>query len=1137
MNNFITNQKDIRGKDTKDSKTLKGRIKQIIKGTGELKFLVGFFYFSGLQELYESIKDNKYNINIKILVGLQVDILLNRVNEISDSFDDENSDEEKIDLFFKSLEKAINNDEQDIEEFYTQVEFFIKLIEENRLTIRKTEDPNHAKLYIFKLAGLFKDVSGDGNFITGSSNLTRSGLVSQNEFNVEIKDYGLDTAEEYFDELWDSAIEITEDDVNRRKLLDFMKNGSQTAFVTPFEAYALVLKSYLELHKQKELKPVIIKLLEDNNYKKYSYQLDAVKQALTIIDEYNGVIIADVVGLGKSVIASLIAKSLGKRGLILSPPGLMGNQDNNSGWHGYLNHFKLNDWHIESTGKLDSAIKFLSNNSDIEVVIIDEAHRFRNEDTSSYELLSAITKNKKVILLTATPFNNNPSDIFSLLKLFIIPGKSPITLDENLEYKFKRYKALFNKLLYIFKHYNPSTPITDKKRKKRMRALRYYNDLILDGPIDISLVQKRSKGLGNEIKTIIAPIIIRRNRIDLKSDYQYKREVTNLSNVRDPQEIFYELTDEQFDFYDQIINSYFKEEDGLFVGAIYQPFLYEKKRDTKKEEENKSSVYWQQKNLFDFMRRLLIKRFESSFGAFYKTIDNFINTHKIVLNFIEKSGKYILDRKLIEKIYGSTSEEIEVELLNFAQKLKENEIEGNNKIYDIDTFELKDEFLIDITNDITLFELIKEKIDSLDLKNSDPKREAVLAELNNILIDKLSNEPERKVIVFTEFTDTLDHIKEGLKSKEKVLFMEKNLNKKFLNNLYSNFDASYKKEKKDKYNTLITTDKLSEGFNLNRAGAVINYDIPWNPTRVIQRLGRINRIGEKVFDELIIRNIFPTKEGNDVIKSKEIAAQKMFLIHNTLGEDSKIFSPDETPTASELYDRINSNPENLEEESFITTIRNRFEDIKKDYPEVIEKINKLPFRVKTAKKYSKDELIVVRKKALSLFTQTVIKVQKKEKSINKVIELPMDSLLQSIECDYNENKLKLSKNFWIDYKKIKEYKPTIRKGSNTKEISIEQKALNNLKFSLRNFNQELEDNNLLLFVKTLIKDINKYHILPKYSLRRIQENDLSKENKIDDFINEITYIKNRFGSNYLDLILKNIKGQKKEVIIAIENQK
>src|SRR5690606_18810100 len=136
-----------------------------------------------------------------------------------------------------------------------QVGFFVQMISEGRLEIRKTENPNHAKLYLFHLNEDQAEKQGmPGQFITGSSNLTRAGLHNQEEFNVEIKDYGYNEAVQYFDDLWERAIPITEDEENRKVLIDFIQNKTQVATVTPFEAYCLVIKTYLDLYNQDDEK-------------------------------------------------------------------------------------------------------------------------------------------------------------------------------------------------------------------------------------------------------------------------------------------------------------------------------------------------------------------------------------------------------------------------------------------------------------------------------------------------------------------------------------------------------------------------------------------------------------------------------------------------------------------------------------------------------------------------------------------------------------------------------------------------------------------------------------------------------------------------------------------------------------------
>jgi len=489
----------------------------------------------------------------------------------------------------------------DTENFYNQVTFFVEMLEQKRLIIRKTENPNHAKLYLFRLNQKQAEIQAmQGQFITGSSNLTRAGLHNQEEFNVEIKDYGFLEAEKYFDEVWERAIPITEIDNRKEFLIQFIQHKSQAASITPFEAYALILKTFLDLQQQKHIKPEVEDLLEKIGYKKFSYQTDAVNQALNIINEYNGVIIADVVGLGKSVIASLIAKNIGKRGIVICPPGLIGDKDYLTGWYGYLNDFELHNWDIESRGRLDVLAETI-NNKNYEVVIVDEAHYFRNQDTSDYESLQVICKNKTVILLTATPFNNSPSDIFSLLKLFIIPGKSGITINDNIEALFRGYSYRYSKLSEINKYWD------SKDDKKRRKAEQLYTTILGEPlPIDIALVREETQKLANQIKHVISPVVIRRNRLDLRRDKEYQREIGDLSEIQDPKELFYELSPIENEFYDKILNDYFIE-DGRFTGAIYQPFRYELVVDEDKLDEEGNRAYVQQRNLYDFMRRLLVK--------------------------------------------------------------------------------------------------------------------------------------------------------------------------------------------------------------------------------------------------------------------------------------------------------------------------------------------------------------------------------------------------------------------------------------------------------------------------------------------------------------------------------------------------
>ena len=628
-NNFITNA---------SQRSLKGRIHKLIKHSQELKFLVGFFYFSGWQELVEALKVRD-DLNIQILVGLDTDMHLGRVLEVADPNAGGCTQQELAGRFFASLRTAMQDETLDTQEFYEQVTFFMLLLEDGRLQIRKTFDPNHAKLYLFRLDEPGQSlINAPGRFITGSSNLTRSGLLGQHEFNVEIGDYGWADAEAYFDDLWATAIPLSELDERREQIIRIIRRQTQVAEITPFEAYVLMLKTYLDLMEQRALRPQVKRLMVERGYRIYRYQEEAVQQALTVLEEYGGVILADVVGLGKSIIASWLARERNGRGLVICPPALIGDsQTKSTGWHKYLNDFGLYDWDVYSLGALDKVQEFLAlYGDDITTILVDEAHRFRNEDTEAYERLSQICANRGVILLTATPFNNAPADIFALLKLFIPPGKSTLTLDEKLAARFARYNSEFRILSYILRYHGAGG-------EKQARAEKYYTDSFdLPPPIDVLRTKRRVKQMADEIRAVIEPIVIRRNRLDLKRDPVYAQEITELSEVADPIELFFELTPEQSAFYDQVINEYFGE-GGQFRGAIYQPYAYEHRRELTKLDEEGNFTFQQQRNLYEFMRRLLVKRFESSFGAFANSISNFIRIHTIVLAFIKKTGRYILE--------------------------------------------------------------------------------------------------------------------------------------------------------------------------------------------------------------------------------------------------------------------------------------------------------------------------------------------------------------------------------------------------------------------------------------------------------------------------------------------------------------
>lgn len=1124
MKNFITNS---------GVENLKKRLIELIGKSEELKFLVGFFYFSGIRELYEALKKNPVQ-KVKVLVGLNVDIANFGMVELADE-DSHMSDEERTFKFFESIKKSLNTATFDTQEFYEQVRFFIQEIRDGKLVIRKTFNPNHAKLYLFKLEE--GQVGRKNLFVTGSSNLTRAGLSTQNEFNVEISDFGFDDAEKYFDELWDEAVKITEHEESKKKLIEIVEKETLIKEISPFEAFVIVLKTYLDSFESRDVGGSLLKILEENGYTYYQYQIDAVKQALAIIESNNGVIIADVVGLGKSIIACAVAREIKKRGIVICPPGLIGDRNKNSGWKKYIEEFKLHDWEVRSLGDLENIADFVSKYNDIEVVIVDEAHRFRNQDTKDYEILKNICRNKIVILLTATPFNNRPGDILALLKLFIAPKKSSITLEDNLVDKFMVFKGTFDRLGYIKKYWNSP----DVKKRKKAEA--HYRAFFGEGVINLEKVKKRSHYLAKQIRNVIEPVTIRRNRLDLQHNPYYKDEVKNLSKIADPKEWFFELTKEQSGFYDLVIDRYFGEPEsgGEFKGAIYRPFEYEIERKNITDEklsEKENRQFMQQRNLYDFMRRLLVKRFESSFGSFEQSIKNFKRITEKILEFVKKTGKgdyykgeYILDRSLLEKIYDLDLDDIENALTDYTDKINNGEYPKNHKVYKIKDFKYKEDFIGHIKSDMELFDKILKQLSKLDLVKNDPKTGCLLENIKQEMKQKLAKgEPKRKIVIFSEYLDTVKYLAPILEKSfnGKVLVVERDLSANKIMQINKNFDASYT-DQDDDYDILFASDKISEGFNLNRAGLVVNYDIPWNPVRVIQRVGRINRISRKVFNELYIVNFFPTEKGSELVKSREIASNKMFLIHNTLGEDAKIFDIDEEPTPSGLFNRIQENPDKQEEESLFTKILKEFLAIKNKYPDLVANLNKYPPRIKVAKKSGEDGLLVfIRKGRLYIHG-----VQYNAENKFEVYQVALGDVLEKIACSEDEKALPLSENFWKAYRDIREFKES--RMFTPREQSLEQKALNNLATLINRINTEYimphKD-----FLRMLREDILDFGTLSDFTLRRIANMESGDDAKQKKTSSEIKELKKELGEDYLHKEKSKRRDISKEIIIAIENQ-
>lgn len=334
----------------------------------------------------------------------------------------------------------------------------------------------------------------------------------------------------------------------------------------------------------------------------------------------------------------------------------------------------------------------------------------------------------------------------------------------------------------------------------------------------------------------------------------------------------------------------------------------------------------------------LVKRLESSFYAFQVSLSNFRQANQNMLDMFNRDKVFIapdLDiNNLLES--GYTDEEIE-EKLN--AKAEDN---PKNSVFKAEDF--KPEFIEMLQGDQeTLEKMCKawEKITDAD--------DSKFAKFNELLKHELFKEdrnPEQKLVVFSESVDTVKYLERRINRKDVLVISADNRSKLF-KTIRENFDANYKTKLND-YNIILTTDVLAEGINLHRANVIVNYDTPWNSTRLMQRIGRVNRIGSA--SKHIYNYVFyPSREGNREINLNQIALSKIQTFHSTFGEDNQIYSQQEIldRDLTKLFDEgMKKQKEEANQElPFYEELRTLYKTNRREY----NRIEKLSLRSRTGR--------------------------------------------------------------------------------------------------------------------------------------------------------------------------------------------
>lgn len=925
-NSFITNEGE---------NTLLNEFNLLLKDTDFFDCLVGYFYVSGFHKLQKSLENTK---QIRILVGMGIDSQTFHLIENSKVTSISTAEYKK--KMQKDLIHEMNNSENsmDVEKGVKQ---FVNWLQTEKLEIRGyKERKTHSKLYIMTFNEKDKDI---GRVITGSSNFSQPGLEKNLEFNVELReptDY--EFASDKFEELWEHSEPISEEFINTLTNKTWIKDD-----VSPYELYLKFIYEFLYDKIWNDQKEMDVEYAPPN-FKYLDYQKDAVLDAKEKIKEHGGVFLSDVVGLGKTYMGTLLAQQLQGTTLVIAPPALISDH-NPGGWKRVMWEFEVKSI-VESKGKLDQIVKKYDS-SMYQNVIIDESHDFRNEETQQYEYLSKICNGKNVILISATPFNNSPTDLLSQIKLFQPAHKS--TLPNPKVRDLENY----------FKHLENRQKIVDKEENPERHL-------------------EVSKEIATDIReNILQYLMVRRTRSSISKYYaeDLKRNNMKFPTVNKPIPVYYE--------FDDYINKVFEET----LILLNNELTYAKYRPLDEGYIKNPDIRYinSQKMMGNFIKILLIKRLESGSYSFKKSIDNSIQIHKKVLKVFQEDNVFITGKnytvKALDLIEEENIEEIE-RLIN------------EDKITRYQKEEFFPKFEDDLKHDLNVLSHIQERWQSIE---DYPKRQRLVDLLNS---NQLNN---KKVIIFTEFIDTAEDIGKLITKNcsGNVLIFTGNSSREDRETVLLNFDANIPKEnQKNDYRILVTTDTLSHGVNLHRSNVIINFDIPWNPTKMMQRVGRVQRLDTK-FDEIFTYNFFPTEPIEDNLKIKFYAEKKIAMFIELLGNDSQLLT-DEPIQSYNLFNQLTSNfmdEEELvdDELKYLRLIR----DIRDNDSELFKKIEEIPKKVRVGRKANDTSLI-------SLFKTGKFKKVFKSGS-NNVEEIDFFDAIRVLEAEPNEKGIPVDEDYYV----------------------------------------------------------------------------------------------------------------------------
>lgn len=913
-----------------ESRTVKHYLSEWCSISKQMDIATGYFEIGGLLEL-----ENEWQSmdKIRIILGSEVS---KRTREIINQV---------VSFLLRKLDDSIEN-EKDKNEFLIGVPAILHALKSRKIECKVFDkDKFHAKAYITHFRDDYYQQFipsmnvPSGYALVGSSNFTKAGLTKNIELNVQVSN-NVDALQEWFEERWNEAVDITD------AIITTVEKHCKE-----YSPYDIYLRSMFELlHNQEQS----VSEWEDNDSRIFpllsQYQKDGYNSMVNIAEKYSGAFLCDGVGLGKTFVGMMLIERFVKKerkNVVLIVPAAA----RVSVWEttirkyipevlgGFSKFVIINhtDLLLEKNQDLMNSIS-----QEGEIIIIDEAHHFRNRSSNRYRKLYEIMGSgcsKQLFMLTATPINNSFLDLQHLIELF----------SQRKEDYFK------------------SAPLGIHSLSGHFRKMEKTLESITDST-DVDLNKDESDHIFKS-DILVNELVVQRSRSYVKKSLSISERESVLFPKRLPPTVAnYSMRSSYGKLIDDFVDSFYRKdkETGKSVPIlalpVYSPYEEEYfKGDISKVDEMKKG---RQTQIVSLVRQLLLKRFESSIAAFEETcirifvrLQKFLEDYKNYGNereikrFYQRRQRIIeYTRKYIAENTAYTLEELEDDLPDYVWN-----VESNLSIEDFDIPCM-------IQDTIGDMEVLSDFID--DMMNILPENDDKI----RTLVDILKNDKTvagKKVIIFTEYRSTAQYIykqleKSGIKELFELDGQYSGNRKEIIERFAPYYNDKTSATVSDEIQVLIATDVLAEGLNLQDASCLINYELHWNPVRLMQRIGRVDRRRNIHTEKLLLSdhpelmadrenvyywNFLPPAELDQLLSLYSTVSQKTLRISKTFGiEGKQLLTPDDDYDALKDFNSSYEGAESKDEEIIL-----EYQKLMADNPEYEANISNLPKKMFSGK--------------------------------------------------------------------------------------------------------------------------------------------------------------------------------------------